>query len=138
MRITLTRASINMGDDGNSPHLAELDVPDDATLEQVLRAVDETRYHHVHAGDWVTWVVYFGWTFRNDSSHSLAILNHHRVVYLEDPNSALTELAEDGQVDLYFDYESGDDLAALRDRRLNGRETSAVDDFTPAGESPEE
>jgi hypothetical protein len=138
MRITLTRASIDMGDDGNAPHFAELDLPDDATLEQVLRAVDDSRYHHVHAGDWVTWVVYFGWTYRNESSHSLAILNHHRVAYLDDPNSRLTDLAVDGRADLYFDHEGGGDLQALRDRLLDGRETSAVGDFTQAGESLEE
>jgi hypothetical protein len=84
----------------------------------------------------MTWVVYFGWTYRNDSSHSLVILNHHRVAYLDDPNSRLTDLAEDGRADLYFDYEGGSDLEAIRDRLLNGRETSAVGDFTTAGESP--
>jgi hypothetical protein len=48
----------------------------------------------------------------------------------------LTDLAADGRADLYFDYEGGSDLRAIRDRLLNGRETSAVGDFTPAGESP--
>jgi hypothetical protein len=83
-------------------------------------------------------LVYFGWTYRNDSSHSLAILNHHRVAYLEDPNSPLTDLAEDGRVDLYFAYEGGDELVAICDRLLNGRSTSAVGDFAPARDSAEE
>lgn len=92
----------------------------------------------MHAGDWVTWVVYFGWTYRNDFSHSLAILNHHRFAYLDDPNSRLTDLAEDGRADLHFDHEGGSDLESVRDRLLNGRETSADGDFMPAGECAEE
>ncbi|HWG28666.1 hypothetical protein [Actinospica sp.] len=132
MRITLTRASVTMGDDASAPHYADLDAAADATLAQVLWAVDAMRYHHVHAGGWTTWTVYFGTTFRGESSRSLAVMNHHRVAYLEDPNAELAELAGAGTVDLYFEYELGDDPETVRDRLLNGRKTSTVADFTPA------
>lgn len=132
MRITLTRGSVSMGDDAGAPHFADLEVAEDAALSAVLRAVDATRYHHVHAGGWTTWVVYLGSTFRTDSSRSLAVLNHHRVAYLEDPNARLMDLAGDGAADLYFEYVVRDDPDTMRDRLLGGRNTSAAEDFAPA------
>ena len=133
MRITLTRASINMGDDGDAPHYADLDVPDDASLDTVLRAVDAMRYHHLYAGGWTTWTVYFGWP-RGESSRSLAVLNHHRVAYLEDPDSGFTQLAGGGSVGLHLEHEGGRSLETLRDRLLNGRRATAVRSFEPVGE----
>ena len=133
MRITLTRASVTMGDDADAPHFADLDVPADASLDAVLWAVDAMRYHHVHAGGWTTWTVYFGFS-RGESSRSLAVLNHHRAAYLEDPDSGLTQLAGGGPVDLYLEYEGGADLETLRDRLLNGRRATAVKSFEPVGE----
>jgi hypothetical protein len=134
MLITLTRASVTMGDDASAPHFDDVEAAEDATLEQVLRAVDAAGYHHVSAGGWTTWTAYFGSTFRSESSRSLAVLNHHRVAYLEDPNARLADLAAGGAVDLYFEYELGDDPETVRDRLLNGRMTSAVTDFEITGE----
>ena len=123
-----------MGDDAQAPHFADLEVPDDATLADVLRAADAMRYHHVHAGGWTTWTVFLGYTFRNETSRSLAVMNHHHVAYLEDPNARLTELAGDGSADLYFEYGLGDDPDTLRDRLLDGRKTRAAADFRPVGD----
>ncbi len=122
-----------MGDDGDAPHYADLDVPDDASLDAVLRAVDAMRYHHLYAGGWTTWTVYFGWS-RGESSRSLAVLNHHRVAYLEDPDSGLTQLADGGPVDLHFECEGRADPETLPDRLLNGRRVTAVKSFEPVGE----
>jgi len=79
-----------------------------------------------------TWAVYLGFTFRTDSSRSLAVLNHHHVACLEDPNARLKDLAGDGAADLYFEYVLRDDPDTMRDRLLGGRNTGAAEDFGPA------
>jgi hypothetical protein len=132
MRITLTRGSVSMGDDADAPHFADLETAADAALSAVLRAVDATGYHHVHAGGWTTWAVYLGFASRTDSSRSLAVLNHHHVAYLEDPNARLKDLAGGGAADLYFEYVLRNDPGTVRDRLLGGRDTSAAADFGPA------
>ena len=134
MRITLTRESVSMGDDANAPHFEDLEIAEDATLSAVLRAVDAAGYHHVQAGEWTTWIVYLGFTFRHDSSRPLAVLNHHHAAYLADPNAPLRDLAGDGAADLYFEYGLGDDPDTLRDRLLDGRKASAVEDFAAAAD----
>lgn len=121
MEINLTRASVSMGDDASAPHFAVLEADDRATLGEVLWAVDAMGYHHVQAGGWTTWTVYFGYTLRAEESRSLAVMNHHRIAYLEDPNARLRDLAGEGPTDLYFDYELGDDPDTLRDHLLDGR-----------------
>jgi len=82
----------------------------------------------------MTWVAYLGSVAGSDSTHSVAVLNHHHVAYLEDPKARLKDLADDGTMDLYFDYELGDDPDVPRDRLLGGRETCAVQDFAALGD----
>jgi len=52
MNVTFTRDSINMGDDVDAPHYADVDVPDDATWGQLLEAINATRYHHIADSVW--------------------------------------------------------------------------------------
>jgi hypothetical protein len=46
--------------------------------------------------------VYFG-SSRGESSRSLAVLNHRRATFLEDPDSGLAQLAGGGPVDLHLE-----------------------------------
>ncbi|MCG6497754.1 hypothetical protein [Kitasatospora sp. A2-31] len=56
MRVELTRDSVAMGDDVWAPHAAVREVPDDASVQDVLDAVRGTGYLASIAGGRATWI----------------------------------------------------------------------------------
>lgn len=109
MELTADRDSICAGDDVER-HAVWIEVPDDATLEQALAAVDATRFHHVHAGGLTSWLVRAG---RN--GRPLAAVRGHHVVYITDRGALISDLLGTHRPMLYFEHELGrepDDVRA--------------------------
>lgn len=116
MNVTLTRDSINMGDDGDAPHFADVDVPDDATWGQLLEAVNATRYHHISAGSQTVWKVEMGMTSPKPIG---AVVRYDELCYVVAPETPVAELFPDGREWLHFLHVSGEP-SAIRDKLLAG------------------
>lgn len=117
MNVALTRDSINMGDDVDAPHYADVDVPDDATWGQLLEAVNATRYHHISAGRQLAWEVEVGVTSPKPIG---AVVRYDELCYVIAPETPVTELFEDGRTWLNFSRVNGEP-SAVRDKLLAGQ-----------------
>lgn len=104
----MDRASVCAGDDVER-HAVWIEVPDDATLEQVLAAVDATRFHHVHAGGLTSWLVRAG-----QYGRPLAAARGHEVAYIADRSELIRDLLGTHLPMLYFDYQLGRDPDDMR------------------------
>src|SRR5581483_5323017 len=99
MELTVDRASVCAGDDVER-HAVWIEVPDQATLEQALTAVDATRFHHVHAGGLTSWLVRAG-----QYGRPLAAVQGHHVAYIAGSGELIRDLLDRHLPMLYFDYE---------------------------------
>ncbi|WP_210518102.1 hypothetical protein [Hymenobacter terricola] len=57
MKVSLTRASVAMGDDADAPHHFEMMMGDDASLPSIIKAILGSRYLASIAGGKATWTV---------------------------------------------------------------------------------
>jgi hypothetical protein len=116
MQFILTRESLNMGDDVDAPHYADVDVPDDANWGQVLDAVNATRYHHISAGKTV-WKVHKQTT----DGEILAVVSYDELCYVVPPETPVAELFPDARFSLHFST-TYSEPSAVRDALLAGRD----------------
>lgn len=114
MQFTLTRDSLNMGDDVDAPHYADVEVPQDATWGQVLEAVNATRYHHVSAGKTV-------WKVRKQTTDGqiLAVVSYDELCYVVPPETPVAELFPDEWFSLHFSTTYGEP-SEVRDELIAG------------------
>ncbi len=71
----------------------------------MLRAVDATRYHYVHAGGLTTWVVHLG----TSNGRPLAVVQGPQIAYVAPPSTMAGELRDTPYLDLYYAYRYGHD-----------------------------
>ena len=57
MKLVVSRDSVCAGDDADAPHVCDLSLPDDATLEDMARAVQQARFLPGIQGGKATWSV---------------------------------------------------------------------------------
>ncbi|MER6397297.1 hypothetical protein ABT263_14770 [Kitasatospora sp. NPDC001603] len=112
MRITLTRASVAMGDDVDAPHEAHLESDGATTLGEFVRQVALSGYFPQMA----CWVVFDG--RRKPAPAPIAMLSapweqprflddalrHRSLDSLAGKDGELGELGENGELSLFFDY----------------------------------
>jgi hypothetical protein len=112
MEILLDRGSVSMGDDADD-HRTVVSVQDDATVEQVLRAIDLLGFHHVNAGGLTTWTVRAG-----RRGPMLAAICLHYVAYVVQPDTPIRDLLDSDHATLMFGYEHNRDADRVRDEYL--------------------
>lgn len=115
MKFTMTRDSLNMGDDVDAPHYADVEVPQDATWGQVLDAVNATRYHHISAGKTV-WKV----LKQTTDGQILAVVSYDELCYVVPPETPVAELFPDAWFSLHFRTTNGEP-SAVRDKLVAGQ-----------------
>ncbi len=57
MKVSITRMSVSAGDDLDPPHLKEIDMPDDSTVEEIITSIVASGYLPKICGGKATWSV---------------------------------------------------------------------------------